>query len=1296
MAFKEIPNDANLERVNYSEFIETYSNSDDSYFEELSESTIERLLEIEHTPRISNHRDLQNSPVNNELNDNQETADVLTDESAEKTISRPSVPFANRQLLHEDSFSTNTIKWDSKASNSCRLSQDFVNSLSVTHHSEMEACDILSQDDCDVTQCCQTPHTNMALCQSLSAPACGDDMTSPSRPLVRGSQQVNHHRWSASQVTTFTNKYTNSDNEVSPELGEMMENLIHTHMLDASCQVDDDMALRADIVDTCDLSMMAVPLLVNTSSLTEPCQVTDVSMITDHTEPCQVTDVSMITDHPETLDYSMMAVPDVVNKLTMTDKKLVMDICSSMTPIKIAKQGQRLTADSVRQLHPRTLANQLDTLMTVNERLEKEVKSSVQEMVHLKAELRVVKSKLLDVEKQLELEKLGQSKHITMLEDLHEEATLGLQACIQEKQATIYNLEQELKCSQEKRKEAEVRLITLEQDLADKIETLQQLQAESKCHFETELVKLRRRYDESNSKRQLESSLQIIQELQAEKTELLEVFDDLERNVTLQFQLADGLFLLDKKVKGSAWKNRQEHEQLVFEFDNMKKKYNSQQEELENLSSENRELQVDIQNLSDILNRSNKCLVEMEVMYKNVNEELKESKDKVSYYSNELMATIQALEELTEKQDLLTQQLMELQDSRNKLSQALVQAEKKVFKLEQVHMEQEQLCDVSKQIENKKREDDELSKSKLEQHIENLLHTLDSLEVNKEVTEQELYELREQMLSDRIKMEEMASELDMLHKVLATFETEKEQVEELKHTIKMLEAEKKLCMEAIGDLRSQLETEVDLHKNNRRLVDSLQTNNSILQGSYQSLKSEARRLDETLSLKMLDIDASSTALSSLEDKMDLMLTNLQEKLGLEVTCEEDKKRSNNATQRKPNLSFQQGDSLVAFILSHVNTPSLQSPGNTSNMSGGNQSRQDPSREWINRPKQCNVSCDDLEPRARDGAPQGNGYGGREENEVNSTELGYPWDISGLDFTFSAIKTPARKSGTQKQGESEELSSSTPRFANIRRIPTTVDRVKDVTSRVTSDGQHRAAGTLFSDRDGSDSLLFKVKNVDRKFHHIEKLTEKAERTSKLTIADLTAEMDVLSNKVQFQKNHITQLESDLTKMTHLLNSKNTEIKDLCTRVKAMNESILNFHDQKLENKRLEEDKKELQYRVEDLRGQVALLTEQLDDFTKKLSYSREPDIISAREILSLKKKNHEGIMKLFMEREKNQELGEKAMRRMKILESNWQKAEAEVKKLDDLLEAVRQACIDSQCQSKVPIVLHIIRLLDGLV
>ncbi|XP_059177418.1 protein Daple-like [Physella acuta] len=1027
--------------------------------------------------------------------------------------------------------------------------------------------------------------------------------------------------------------------------------------------------------------------------------VVDTSVLTD---PPQGIDVSLLTDNIFTLDHSTMAFPDLMNKQTMTDKKLLVDAESSMTPLKISKQGRKFTAEEVRRQHPRTVANLLDTTLASNQRLEKEVLTITKDRDHLRCVLKETKAKLATAEKHLETEKQGQEKHITMLEELHEEATLGLQACLEEKQTKIYSLEQELLVVTDRCQLAETSLSEIQADFKKKSDEFDTRLKEAEHNYREELAKLQAQLERNSYKRQFENSLQLIQELQSEKEEFFSLMGDIEGAAELQFKLKDSLVQLISKVTCYFKDQSQAHKQAKSELENLQKIYSATQVELSTVQTENKELQADIQNMSDILQRSNTCLVEMEEMYKKVDQELHDSLVEVIRLKEEVTSSSQMIEDLTKAKEMLTQELAEQQDSETLVCQALQKSEEQIVVLEEQLKAQQQLLDTERQEHTKKQAEFEDKKSKLELYIEELLHTLDRWEADRDQSEQQMYECQEQMVKDKLQIDQMTKELEALRNIKATTQAERNEIHELKNANQFLEAEKQLCMEAISEYRTKLEGEMELSASNQRLVEALKSNNAELQEAYDQLMSEAQMLDENLSLKSMDIDASCTALDVLEDRMENVLTTLQNKLTpvdhrLSKTC-----KSPSATPNKNTSMYSEGCSFVTQVLNRTNSLIYSTTKSqlcdTDDISNGSRSER---KRNPDRFRQCNVefgatdACHGAAAAAMLSPQNQTRHSKTGQHESSNRAPSSTLDMSGLEFSKSSNNSlTVQKS---KVSRALDLSGSSPGFAKIRSIPSTIDRTLENLNKSKTCSKSGNISQSFvlqeTTQHTEDTLLVKVKSIDRLFNDILKTANLADKASELTIRDLKEDMEILSGKLKYQSHQRSKLELELSKKMELLTSANSKVEELSSRVNSMTQTLLNFQDQSFEISRLEDEKEDLALQVRGLKGEVSILNEQLDE-CMKTNTGTKLDSSSVHEIISLKKKINDLMLKLYNERDKHKELGEKSMKRMKILQSNCDKADAEVQRLDDIIEKIRQMCIDTQCQSTHPEVLRIVRFIDG--
>ncbi|XP_055862053.1 early endosome antigen 1-like [Biomphalaria glabrata] len=1060
-----------------------------------------------------------------------------------------------------------------------------------------------------------------------------------------------------------------------------------------------DVTILSDNASVTNQSVMAVPAVTNTSMITDPCAATekletaDVSILTDDnvvinqsimavptlastsmiTDSCHALDISQNTECVSTLDHSIMAVPDILNKQTMTEKNSTKDAESTMTPFKPTKLGKRLTTEDVRRQHPRTIANQLEATNAANQRLEKEVIASLKERDNLKVALKEAQMKLTTTEKTLETEKVSQEKHIRMLEELHEEALQSLQQCLHEKQSNIYNLEHDLNLLQQKCQVAKESLKSVEAEARLKLEQLENAQRKAEMDFNDQLEKLKTHYNESNYKRQFQASLQAMEEIKIERDELLGLTSDLQDSFLLQVQFKETLDKLSSKVLSSTKLRIKEHACLVTELKETKRKYSE-------VDKENKKLHFELANMDSLLNRNHNCLAEMETLYCKEQEALKESRKLNDQYTDELSIAMEALEDATHAKESLTQQLLKLETQEKMANHLLDAREKRIKELEQELMETKQLLDVTTQSKSKKEEEFATVKSKLERYIADLQHTLDKWEVEREVLEQELYECRETMFTDKMKLEDITKEVEVLRQIKDTSKGDKEMISEMKTNIRLLEEEKQLCMEAITEYRNKLEDEVELNSSNQQLIEALRRNNEKLQESYNQLMSEMQHVEATLAVRNSDFQSSSSTLLAVENRMNSLVFELQQKLGQEVNCDSVQQRT---LALSPRRSFQShGDSFVALVLAHA---SQATPAFTSD----NLNRSSDISSSHHKRRQTNVPNSVLHPDIGNGS-----FSDSHKNVL---------DMSGLELFSPNSKSPVKSSAKKSLKDVSMTPADSgcvlvPGFANIRSIPSTSVRVLESNSANNTYSSLSASSRLQPNSTSSEyqPLLMKAQIVERLFDQIVKSFTMVAKASELTIEDLRFDMEMLSKKLKSVSGRESKLESDLSKKNHMLDIANEKIKDLSAQILGMNENLHKFQDQTYEISRLEEDKAELKHKVQDLKGQVSLLTDQLTEAIKKLSCGSRKDGDAAQEILLLKKTNHELMMKLFNERDRHQELGEKAMKRIKILESNWKKAENEVERFDDLVEQIRQACVDSHCQSTVPVVLHIVRLIDGKV
>ncbi|CAG5135758.1 unnamed protein product, partial [Candidula unifasciata] len=905
----------------------------------------------------------------------------------------------------------------------------------------------------------------------------------------------------------------------------------------------------------------------------------------------------------------------------------------------------------------------------------------------------------------------------------HQKAVASLEAALKKKEETISSLHSELRDVRLKFEEAQGKWTCVSVELQEKCTQLEKFKCEAEDHIADEMKQLKLQFEEKNYSHAFLASQQVIREMQAEQEEFAKLFDDLEHSVSLQGRLQDLLGPLIRKSRKVAKDHISVRDRLTKQNQAIQKQLTSVQTDLEVALSENKDLHEDIQNISDILKRSNENYAELEATYQAAAQDIGESQTKIAELNNKIEFGFKIMKDLMTVKADLTDQVSEHQEMCSLQTEKLKSSEEEVQRLTQQLERERKMMDAKSEYYEQVIAEHEGSKSRLEIYIENLRDTLDSWEVDRDVQSKVIADCEEQLDKQRAKMEAMSQELQSLRKIKAVTQPERDYYQELRNTNKFLEAEKQLYLEALTDCRSRLEAEVELTASNNKLIDALRSNNTELQQSNDQLMSDVQVLEETLSLKSTDIDMSCTAMDNLQERMESVLSSLQQKLGHEVKPDKSA-RETFFTPSKLASSYPQESSLMTQILSARKARSQMSQ--SSNASFAQQRGSVLHSTFINhdtsscsraeeaertRLKQNNVLFGALQPRL---VAEAESYLSPRSQSFMTSQNSRMLTDSRRSVLFSSASKGTIKNQDASQNRSQtsvrkDLSSlypvteqnvSTPGYAKICSIPSTMDRTLESLARAKGESS-RSENSSLDDVAAvldSDSMLAKVQQVDRLFTLILKTADMAQRASELTVKDLKEDMALLEDKLRFQRCQTKDLETELQQKSAQLMSAKTQMQELNARMREKTQSLMTFQDQQHQVTTLEEEKVELNRKVRSLREEVKMLTEQLHEVLQKfddIKTGQKPEGACVREIVNLKKQNHELVMKLFDERDKNIAVGEKAMRRMKILDTNWRKAEAEVKKFDELVEQIRETCISSQAQSTHPVILQVVRLIDGV-
>nr|KAG5702334.1 hypothetical protein BaRGS_003001 [Batillaria attramentaria] len=547
------------------------------------------------------------------------------------------------------------------------------------------------------------------------------------------------------------------------------------------------------------------------------------------------TEVAMATEMVECLDTSMLATAEMSSKTTMTDSEGRCNAHTSMTPLKaLAKHGHRLTSDDVRKQHPRTLANQLETLNVCNSRLESELKSAQQEQSQLKSALKHAKASEAGARKELAALELEKEREWAEKESHYQEKVSELGQLAAERVGFILALELEVSEMREALEAATTRHAKEVADLEAKCQAIEEHRFQAAQQYEQELEELRRDQETNTYRRQFELAQQLVREREAELVELRAVFVDLQDTAQRQEQVNDAFQGIHDKVLALARENKQLKEAL-----HKQEERGRQQVHVSALEEENKSLVQEADSLKHTMELNNGTLSE------------------VIQLNSELFGARKAMQELLLTKEGLAKRANELQDELDVVRQEHAALSETLTQAQEQLEQQTKTCEDLQKLNTRIKKMYEEKFENLELGIENLQRTLDNRELDIDTLEKDLYECRNIIVEQRYKIDGLESELREVREEAAKKQSNDDDVQFFKESNALLEAERSLYVDSLRDLEEKLKkASLEVGRQQQMAADA--------QCLVTQLEREKNRLQSQLAQTQNQLSQSSHALATFE------------------------------------------------------------------------------------------------------------------------------------------------------------------------------------------------------------------------------------------------------------------------------------------------------------------------------------------------------------------------------------------------------------------------------------------------
>ncbi|KAK7485372.1 hypothetical protein BaRGS_00023320 [Batillaria attramentaria] len=605
------------------------------------------------------------------------------------------------------------------------------------------------------------------------------------------------------------------------------------------------------------------------------------------------TEVAMATEMVECLDTSMLATAEMSSKTTMTDSEGRCNAHTSMTPLKaLTKHGHRLTSDDVRKQHPRTLANQLETLNVCNSRLESELKSAQQEQSQLKSALKHAKASEAGARKELAALELEKEREWAEKESHYQEQVSELGQLAAERVGFISALELEVSEMREALEAATTRHAKEVADLEAKCQAIEEHRFQAAQQYEQELEELRRDQETNTYRRQFELAQQLVREREAELVELRAVFVDLQDTAHRQEQVNDAFQGIHDKVMALARENKQLKEALHKQRMLSQEERGRQQVHVSALEEENKSLVQEADSLKHTMELNNGTLSELEKLYAGASSDLLTATGQVIQLNSELFGARKAMQELLLTKEGLAKRANELQDELDVVRQEHAALSETLTQAQEQLEQQTKTCEDLQKLNTRIKKMYEEKFENLELGIENLQRTLDNRELDIDTLEKDLYECRNIIVEQRYKIDGLESELREVREEAAKKQSNDDDVQFFKESNALLEAERSLYVDSLRDLEEKLKkASLEVGRQQQMAADA--------QCLVTQLEREKNRLQSQLAQTQNQLSQSSHALATFEaehaqvesvavaaagellQKMQTVLNGLKKKIGMQ-------------------------------------------------------------------------------------------------------------------------------------------------------------------------------------------------------------------------------------------------------------------------------------------------------------------------------------------------------------------------------------------------------------------------------
>ncbi|KAK6192149.1 hypothetical protein SNE40_003677 [Patella caerulea] len=984
-----------------------------------------------------------------------------------------------------------------------------------------------------------------------------------------------------------------------------------------------------------DISVLTETVGVNSVGLSPIKGVTkDMDTMTNATEA--MLNKSMETEQVSVFDKSMMTQYDLQDESMMTDSTPVSNVETTMTPFKLLnKKGKRMTAEEVRRQHPRIVANQIDTTLVCNEKLQSEIKILTKDNARLKTVIKDLKVKLKTISKELEEFESIRREEKKDDQKSQDEKLKSLHTIISNQEDRLKTQEKVYNTLQDKIQEYEVCQLQLEKDVVEKQQQYEtELNQQSVLHTE-QLQKMK--IEELNYKEQYEGAKRIVQEQEIQLVLLSEVEGEADKLLTKQDILMKDLYNMRGMIKGAVNNNISTKQHLQLQWNNLEEKKSQVGIIVDGYKMNNKLLLEEMADLQHVMTEKNKKIEELEEKYLSTVGDLEMAATEYYAQQTELSEARSTIESYSNLESDLTSAYKEIQT----LQSTLKQTE------DTLHHEQYRYTNLQEEFVLVK-QDFQDQVTQLENLVVNLQRTVDFREKDIDKLEIKLY-------NDYNKLEEQKDQLDSLETQLFKCQEEIEQkTEELERVQRFAQEQ-----EGVGEICLQSAREADeknakltllinnlqtINKENEEKQSQLLTSFGQLQQDYlasrESLKETQDRHRTTIANKDEELDQAKYFLLHLDSKITAYIDKLKSKISHEVS-----NRRKLFRQAIDNISASSQERLVDIGVEPIASST-------------------------------HASLSILGPNAK---PH------RHASSLSPTKDTFQ-SISFKQSHNSLNTSVYNHITTQSHTPSKSFSISEETQRSCQKLDQLVERRRRSRSSATvKSNRHLDYGEVVSDnvkdgpvlfdscRDstGNGSLTDVYKMVEKRFDEVERLVAALEKNTIKTVENLTSEKDDLEDMKYRLERQVHLLKSEIAVRSEAISQVNEEKTRLDNKVQELTDCLVKYSDQHEQIKIHERDNEKLKLDLQCQKDEIKLLTEELDMLFSKTRRLNSNGSDDRQQLFELERKNQQLRMKIIEDYNSYIESDSQNKRKMQTLEDNWLQSKAEVSRYSELVDTIKE-------------------------